>query len=115
VSGNPGGAKKIPEDIKQAFREISPAAVQKLFDLLDRGPPPVQLAAAREILDRHLGRPRQAVELTDKTPVRHLHVTTSMTEAEAAAAYAATIGAPTGPSEPDPVEQQTNGDSHDDV
>jgi hypothetical protein len=36
VSGNPSGAKKIPEDIKQAFREISPAAVQTLFAALTR-------------------------------------------------------------------------------
>jgi hypothetical protein len=56
--------KKIPEDIRQAFKEISPKAVQTLFAALDQAPWPVRVIAAREILDRNLGRPRQAVEMS---------------------------------------------------
>jgi hypothetical protein len=55
VSGNPGGRKPISADVKLAFAEISPKAIQTLFDLLDCKTPAVALGAAREILDRHLG------------------------------------------------------------
>jgi hypothetical protein len=90
-SGNPSGARKIPPDLRAAFAEASPKAVQTLFDALDHAPWPVRVAAAREIFDRHLGRPRQAVEVTgaNKGPVQT--ITSSMTQAEAAHAYALTV------------------------
>ena len=33
-SGNPSGRKKIPEEIKQAFKELTPIAISKLTELL---------------------------------------------------------------------------------
>jgi hypothetical protein len=110
VSGNPSGAKKIDPDIRKAFSEISPFAVQKLFELLNCGQRPVELGAAREILDRDLGRSRQAVEVSgpDRGAIVQ-HVTTSMTAEQAAQLYAKTLGIGYGPAEPEPP---SNGQDH---
>jgi hypothetical protein len=45
------------------------AAVTKLIALLDSEDESVQLRAAAQILDRVLGRPRQALEHVDRRPV----------------------------------------------
>jgi hypothetical protein len=103
-SGNPGGAKKIPEDIKQAFREISPKAVQTLFAALSEAPWPIKVAAAREILDRHLGRPRQSVEMSGPNQGPIAQITSTMSQEEAAHMYALTLAASALPDETAPSE-----------
>ena len=64
-SGNPSGRKKIPNDIKQAFRELTPIATQKLREIIES--PDTKdadrIRAIEIVYDRHLGKPVQAVDL----------------------------------------------------
>jgi len=74
-SGNPGGKKKIPADVKEALAAASPKAVQTLIDLLDDKVPAVRLRAAIEVLNRHLGPPAAPVAApTAEDPRRRLVV-----------------------------------------
>jgi hypothetical protein len=64
-SGNPTGGKKIPEDVKQAFRALTPQAVATLFGIMTEGEQESnRLRAAETILNRAWGTPTQAVEVT---------------------------------------------------
>lgn len=66
VSGNPGGRPKIPDEERSA-REIleggAPAAAQVLVDIVEgkRRCSMIMIGAARDVLDRVLGKPVQAV------------------------------------------------------
>ena len=84
-SGNPSGKPQSLIEITKLARALSPAAIAKLNEILHdpETPPRDQVAAARELLDRGLGRPFMAVlhgqggasppELTeDGTPVSAL-------------------------------------------
>ena len=84
-SGNPSGKPQSLVEITKLARSLSPAAIAKLNEILHdpETPPRDQVAAARELLDRGLGRPFMAVlhgqggasplELTDdSTPVSAL-------------------------------------------
>lgn len=63
-----GGRKKIPDDIKKAFELATPEAVNVLIDLMRNGEDDmVRLKAATEIINRHLGKPVQAVDLGNKS------------------------------------------------
>jgi hypothetical protein len=85
-----------------------------LFNALTQAPWPVRVAAAREILDHHLGEPRQAIEMSgpDNGPVQLIASTTSAEQA--ADLYARTLR-PNGPAlielEREPIERTTNGRS----
>lgn len=59
-SGNPGGMPKGMAEVKMLARSMSAEALEKMYELMrtssdDR----VQLAAAKEIMDRGLGKPRE--------------------------------------------------------
>lgn len=54
-SGNPGGRKAIPADVKAAFAAACPKAVDTLVALLDSKNEPIRLRAAEVIITRHLG------------------------------------------------------------
>ena len=84
-SGNPSGKPQSLVEITKLARTLSPAAIAKLNEILHdpETPPRDQVAAARELLDRGLGRPFMAIlhgqggasplELTeDGTPVSAL-------------------------------------------
>lgn len=64
VGGGGKGRPKIPEDIKQAFKELSWGAIDALTDVLydDEQPGSTRVAAAEVILNRAWGRPTQPVE-----------------------------------------------------
>lgn len=64
-SGNPGGRKKVPEDIKQAFREQSPKALEVLTYIVNNpeAKDSDRIKAAECILDRAYGKPSQEVSL----------------------------------------------------
>ena len=60
-SGNPGGRPKTPEEIKALLRSGLPAAVRTVIRLATYSKNEnIRLAAAREILDRNLGKPAVA-------------------------------------------------------
>ena len=62
-SGNPGGKPRTRE-LRALCREYTERAVKRLGELLDyEKAPTVQLAAARELLDRAWGKPLQATEV----------------------------------------------------
>jgi hypothetical protein len=64
-SGNPGGRKPIPEDVKEMCRALSPKAVQALGVALEEGGA-VSVQAARVLLDRAWGTPAQTVTIEDE-------------------------------------------------
>lgn len=64
-SGNPGGRKKIPADVKAAFALACPRAVDTLVALLDSKNEPVRLRAAEVIINRHLGKIPDAAPVVD--------------------------------------------------
>lgn len=66
VSGNPGGKRPIPEDVKKALEELVPDAIDRLKEIVqDRENVPAATAvkAAEAVLDRVYGKPVQSTEL----------------------------------------------------
>ena len=65
-SGNPKGRPKLPEGLKEAFRAECQGSLDLLVDIRDQKDAKNQdrIKAAIAILDRGLGKPAQAVELT---------------------------------------------------
>ncbi len=79
----------MPADLRKQLVEAAPGAVQALVDLLQDGDARIRLLAAREILDRALGRPAQAVEVQHHDEARsvdiyHLHMRQAAIDAIAA-------------------------------
>jgi hypothetical protein len=73
-SGNPGGRRPIPSDVKEALRAACPEAVERLVGLLKSQDERVALAAAQTVIERALGRVPQSLDPID-----------SLTDAEAIA------------------------------
>lgn len=71
-SGNPGGRPKAEAEVLAAAREASPAAISKLVELMAHEDPRVGLAAANSVLDRAIGKPTQATEISgpNGTPIQ---------------------------------------------
>jgi hypothetical protein len=71
TKGNPsnGGRKKLPEELKEAFREAAPDALEVLKKIMlnDRARDADRIKAAEIILDRGYGKPVQAVDLAAET------------------------------------------------
>ncbi len=61
-SGNPGGRKPIPPEIKDALRQMTPKAVQRLAEMLESDDERIVMMAVKEILDRDLGKPVQPMD-----------------------------------------------------
>lgn len=55
-SGNPGGMKKTPPDIKEALAAMLPAAVKRLGELLLSDNEKIAVQAVQVVLDRNLGK-----------------------------------------------------------
>ena len=69
-SGNPGGRKRVPPGLTEAFQASSWDAYQKLVDIMQSAKDPrVQAMCAIAILDRGLGRPTQPISGDDGGPV----------------------------------------------
>ena len=67
-SPNAGGLSREKRELIDLARERSPAALDKIFAIMndETVPPAVQLAAAGMILDRGYGKPRQMIETGDQ-------------------------------------------------
>jgi hypothetical protein len=67
-SPNAGGLSREKRELIDLARERSPAALDKIFAIMndETVPPAVQLAAAGMILDRGYGKPRQMIETGDR-------------------------------------------------
>ena len=64
-SPNPGGQPALPSEVKKILREATPQAAQKVVELMSCGIPKVELAAAQEILNRALGKPKENISIVD--------------------------------------------------
>ena len=58
-SGNPGGRPKDENQVRNLARQHSRRALERLIELIDSEDPRVALAAAKEVLDRAYGKPKQ--------------------------------------------------------
>ena len=67
-SPNAGGLSREKRELIDLARERSPAALDKIFAIMndETVPPAVQLAAAGMILDRGYGKPKQQTEVSDQ-------------------------------------------------
>jgi Family of unknown function (DUF5681) len=64
-SGNPGGRKKLPEELKASIAEAGARALEVLQDLMEHSKEDgVRLRAAVELKDTAYGRPRQSTEIS---------------------------------------------------
>ena len=81
-SGRPKGTPNVvAADIKAACLKLAPEMVEELRYLaLNSKHEQTRVAAAREILDRGLGRPAQAFVGTDEGPVQVIHKISWMKE-----------------------------------
>lgn len=68
ASPNPGGMAPEVAEARRLLAEHVPKAIEVLVALLDSEEPKVRGFAAREILDRTIGKPKQAHELVGDTP-----------------------------------------------
>ena len=68
-----GTPNKMTAEIRSAAQLHGSAAIAKLVSLMDEGDThQVQLAAARELLDRGYGRPMQSVAVSDDQTPRYV-------------------------------------------
>lgn len=60
-SGNPGGRPKALQEVEEAARQHTPAAMEALVSIAknEEAPPAARVSAASVLLDRAWGKPRQ--------------------------------------------------------
>ena len=63
-SGNPGGRPRVAAAVRDLLKRNSVAAAQCVIGLMASEDSRVALSAAREVLDRVLGKPSQTTEIT---------------------------------------------------
>jgi hypothetical protein len=63
VSGNPSGVPKAFHDARKALEAAVPGAIAKMIELSTCGDPKIEALAARDILDRTLGKAKESVEI----------------------------------------------------
>jgi len=64
VSGNPGGRKAQPKEVKEMLKAATVPAVKLLIATMNdkKTKPELRIRAAEIILDRALGKPKQPIE-----------------------------------------------------
>jgi hypothetical protein len=63
TSGNPGGRKTMPKDVRDAFRDLTPQCIVRVRRLIGHKDARIALMACGICLDRAWGKPLQASEL----------------------------------------------------
>lgn len=81
VSGNPNGRPKKVQEVKEAAEKSAKAAMDVLVSLLASEDEKVRIMAANAILDRGIGKPKQAVEVD--ASVKHDHGSKPVSESAA--------------------------------
>lgn len=71
-SGNPAGRPGVPKQIREALAKSLPDRITRLIALADCSDLKVSLEASKYLVDRSLGKPSQAVEMSgpEGKPVR---------------------------------------------
>src|SRR5687768_5560489 len=62
-TGNPGGRSKVQRDVQAILERCGPKAAEKIEALIDSPDEKVSLTAARDVIDRLMGKPAQSVEV----------------------------------------------------
>jgi hypothetical protein len=60
---NPGGRSKVQRDVQAILERCGPKAAEKIEALIDSPDEKVSLTAARDVIDRLMGKPAQSVEV----------------------------------------------------
>lgn len=68
-SGNPSGRSKAAREVQQAAQGYTEKSIQVLAALLDSGSEKIRLEAAREMLDRGVGKPIQTLASDEENPI----------------------------------------------
>ena len=63
-SGNPGGRPKVVHEVRELAQQHTTTAIECLVRAMSNPDDRVAIAAASALLDRAVGRPRQATELS---------------------------------------------------
>lgn len=61
-SGNPGGRPKVNPEVKELAKKNSKRAMARIIELMDDEDPRIALMAAKEVLDRALGKVGAALD-----------------------------------------------------
>jgi len=62
-SGNPSGRPKLVTEVRDMAREHTPAAINRLVELIDSETGTTAVAACKELLDRAWGRAPQSIDI----------------------------------------------------
>ena len=63
-SGNPGGRPKVVHEVRELAQQHTTAAIERLVRAMNGNDDRIAIAAATALLDRAVGKPTQATELT---------------------------------------------------
>jgi hypothetical protein len=67
-SPNAGGRPKLPRDVLEIANAACPDAIRRAIELIRHKDPRIALKAIEIVLNRGLGMPRQAVDVTQTEP-----------------------------------------------
>jgi hypothetical protein len=68
-SGNPSGRSKAAREVQQAAQGYTEKSIKVLADLLESDSEKIRLEAAREMLDRGVGKPIQTLASDEDNPI----------------------------------------------
>ena len=71
---NPSGVDRRTQMMMRNLQDLTPRAIATLGRLLDSDQPAVALGAAKSVLDRNLGVPRQKVDVTVEASISAQHM-----------------------------------------
>lgn len=69
-SGNPNGRSRVDPEVMERMRRLAPAAVEAICECLSSSDERVKLEAAKQLLDRVLGKPVQSTEVSIDSATR---------------------------------------------
>jgi len=71
---NPSGVDRRTQMMMRNLQDLTPRAIARLGTLIDSDQPAIALGAAKEVLNRNLGVPRQKLDLSVEHSVSALHM-----------------------------------------
>lgn len=73
-SGNPGGRRSIPQEVKEALIAATPQATKVLLELLSSNNEKIRLQAVQVVFERAYGKAVQQTDINVKTDMGSLHL-----------------------------------------
>ena len=71
---NPSGVDRRTQMMMRNLQDLTPRAIARLGTLIDSDQPAIALGAAKEVLNRNLGVPRQKLDLSVEHSVSAMHL-----------------------------------------